>query len=263
MPDSSVGNLPFVLLHGLFGSFNDRRLLDAFAPHHVLAPGLLGYGAECGALLKDLSIDRQADHVARALDVLCIGRARVIGHSVGGAVAVRFAHRYPDRVAALVSVEGNMTPPDAFWSAQLARKSAREIDEIVAGYRADVGGWIAGAGVEPTARALRVASAWLDNQPSATLKAQARAVVEVTKAESYLGDLRSLLADGLELHLVAGARSQEDWHVPTDIEAAARSRTLLSERGHLMMLEAPQEFGEAIVRLFEEPSSNGDRDNVK
>ncbi|WP_227744214.1 alpha/beta fold hydrolase [Yersinia kristensenii] len=40
----------------------------------------------------------------------------VIGHSVGGAVAVLFARRYPEMTRSLTSVEGNFTLSDAFWS---------------------------------------------------------------------------------------------------------------------------------------------------
>jgi pimeloyl-ACP methyl ester carboxylesterase len=38
----------------------------------------------------------------------------LVGHSVGGVVAYAFAHRYPECVKSLVSVEGNFTLKDAF-----------------------------------------------------------------------------------------------------------------------------------------------------
>jgi pimeloyl-ACP methyl ester carboxylesterase len=40
---------------------------------------------------------------------------------VGGVVAYLFALRHPERVMGLVSVEGNFSLKDAFWSSSVAR----------------------------------------------------------------------------------------------------------------------------------------------
>ena len=161
----------------------------------TIAPDLLGYGERAHEGVTGLRLEDQADLLASVLDGADVERADVAGHSVGGAVAVLLATRHPDRVRALVSIEGNMTPPDAFWSAELSRRSIDEIELMLADYRAD---------------------------------------------------LRAALDDGLELHLVAGARSRGDWHVPADVENAAGSSASLPGRGHLMMLESPAEFAAAI-----------------
>ena len=237
---------PLLLVHGLFGSLSDRTIVGAFDGSRVLAPDLLGYGTRDREDVTGLRLEDQADLLASVLDDEDVERADVAGHSVGGAVAVLLATRHPDRVRALVSVEGNMTPPDAFWSAELSGRSIDEIELMLADYRANVAGWIAGAGVRSTPERLRVATAWLDHQGAGTLRAQAAAVVEATGREDYLTDLRAALDDGLELHLVAGARSRDGWHVPADVENAAGSSTSLPGRGHLMMLESPAEFASAI-----------------
>ena len=239
--------LPLLLIHGLFGSLSDASILGAFDDRDVLAPDLLGYGERADEDVSGLRLEDQADLLASILDGAGIECADVAGHSVGGAVAVLLATRHPDRVRALVSVEGNMTPPDAFWSAELSRRSLDEIELAVADYRADVAGWIAGAGVRPTPDRVRIATAWLDNQGAETLRAQAAAVVEATGREDYLADLRDALADGLALHLLAGDRSRDGWHVPADVEHDARSSVTLPGRGHLMMLESPEAFAAAVM----------------
>jgi len=193
----------------------------------------------------------QAEHVLSFLDHHKIEKAHFVGHSVGGAVATLLAIHYPQRVNSLVSVEGNMTPADAFWSANLAKKPLEEIQALLDSYGDDVPAWIAGSGVSETSETIRIASDWLSNQPAKTLKAQARAVVEATSQHSnYLSALSKLLSEGLDLHLLAGSRSREQWHVPRNIEAKAKSVTLLPERGHLMMLESPAEFAETILDLI-------------
>ena len=138
---------PILLAHGLFGSLSAPFVLDAFGTRRTLAPDLLGYGALAREDLSGLRLDNQTDRLAATPDGEGVERADVAGHSVGGAVAVLLAVRHPDRVRALVSVEGNLTPPDAFWSAELAGRSLDEIELMLEDYRRDVAGRIAGAGV--------------------------------------------------------------------------------------------------------------------
>lgn len=69
--------------------------------YRVIAPDLPGHGrsspARRGVRLEDL-----ADDCAAVLDALGVGRAIVVGYSLGGAVAQLLWHRHHDRVAALV-----------------------------------------------------------------------------------------------------------------------------------------------------------------
>lgn len=243
---------PIVLCHGLFGSISDSAMLVHFGERSVYAPDLLGYGEYRHSQVSALTLMDQAQHVLAYMDKQSIQQATLVGHSVGGAVATLLAINNPERVRSLVSVEGNMTPPDAFWSASLAKKSIAEIQKMVDGYRADVAGWIAEAGVTSTPEAIRIATHWLDHQPVETLRAQASAVVGATSESSgFLTRLRALLHNGLQLHLIAGARSRESWHVPADIEASAKTVTLLPDCGHLMILESPERFVEAVLNVID------------
>lgn len=243
---------PVVFFHGLFGSLSDPTMLAHFGERRILAPDLLGYGEYKLSNVSSLSLIDQAEHVLAFMDLNSVKQANLVGHSVGGAVAAVLAIRHPERVKSLISVEGNMSPPDAFWSASLAKKSIDDIQEMVDGYRADVAGWIGGAGVSNTPEVIRIATDWLENQPAMTLKAQASAVVDATSAASdFLTQLRSQLGNGLVLHLVAGSRSRDSWHLPADIEASAKSVTLIPDCGHLMMLESTEIFAETILNLID------------
>jgi pimeloyl-ACP methyl ester carboxylesterase len=77
--------------------------------HHVIAIDLLGHG---GSEKPDsgYAIENQADLVAAALGKLGVRGAEVIGHSLGGAVAVALAERSPQLVERLVIVD---TLPDS------------------------------------------------------------------------------------------------------------------------------------------------------
>lgn len=239
---------PILLIHGLFGSLSDPGIVGAFHEGPVLTPALLGYGVHREDAPEAWTLADQADHIAAFLgEAHADGPVHVVGHSVGGAVAVLFALRYPQITVSLTSVEGNFTLQDAFWSQKISAQDLPEIEAEVAGFRHDVAGWISRAGVPPTPWALETAADWLDNQPASTLRAQARAVVAATSDPKYLEGVRDMLASGLPVHLIAGARSRSGWNVPDWVVAQAASHDMIPGTGHLMMLEAPDAFARAVL----------------
>ena len=240
-----------LLLHGIFGNFSSPKIIEAFGDATVLTPDLIGYGEFRDAQPEDISIESQTEHIAAWLSQREGNPVHVIGHSIGGALAVLFAERYPELTASISSVEGNFTIEDAFWTAQLATKTIEEIDELVDGYRSDVFGWLVGAGVTPNDWNLSVANEWLDYQPSRTLRAQAAAVVEATNDPSYLETVRNLLDSGTPFHLFAGEKSRRDWHVPDWVESKATTNKDVPDAGHLMMLDNPKGFAEVIISSLE------------
>ncbi len=94
---SGVG-LPIVLLHGLFDDHTGWRDLPrrlSAAGHEVLAIDLPGHGTS--AVAKDFS-----EMVDRIADVLPRGQMRLVGHSLGAAIAVRLAQQLGARVDRVV-----------------------------------------------------------------------------------------------------------------------------------------------------------------
>ena len=77
--------------------------------YRVLTPDLCGYGGESFAKTKRFSLDDEVDHIVDQIGLDQIGEQaepiHVVGHSYGGAVALRFASRYPDRVKSLTLYE--------------------------------------------------------------------------------------------------------------------------------------------------------------
>lgn len=241
--------LPVVLVHGLIGSFADPRATALLRPAPVLCPDLLGYGTQAHADPDGISIEAQVEHVLAAVDRHAPGTpVTVAGHSVGGAIAMAFAHRFPDRVARVVNVEGNFTVADAFWSAQLARMPAAEVAALVDRDRADPARWLRDSGVEPTGDRIRCAAEALRFQPARTVHAAARAVVDFTGRPGYERLLREVFRR-TPVHLVAGARSRAGWHVPAWALTAAAGYDELADSGHMVMLEAPEAFGRLLGRL--------------
>ncbi|WP_199517221.1 alpha/beta fold hydrolase [Nucisporomicrobium flavum] len=96
---------PLLLLHGLGGTRRTwDHLIDALAATHtVIAPDLPGHG-DSDAPGGDYSLGAHATAVRDLLVALGHASATVVGHSLGGGIALQFAYQFPDRVSRLVLV---------------------------------------------------------------------------------------------------------------------------------------------------------------
>ncbi len=95
-----------VLIHGITSSSRTwRGVMRGLAERHtVVAPDLLGHG-HSGKPRGDYSLGAYASGVRDLLAVLGIPKATVVGHSLGGGIAMQFAYQFPDRVDRLVLVD--------------------------------------------------------------------------------------------------------------------------------------------------------------
>jgi pimeloyl-ACP methyl ester carboxylesterase len=94
-----------LLIHGI-GDSSDTWLpvIDDLARDYtVIAPDLLGHGRSAKPR-ADYSPAAYANAMRDLLALLDIGRATVVGHSLGGGVAMQFAYQYPERCERLVLV---------------------------------------------------------------------------------------------------------------------------------------------------------------
>lgn len=239
-------NIPIVLVHGLFGSLGDERILELFKARAAHAPDLLGYGTLSASNIDGLTLEDQADRIADYFVQAGLARAHLVGHSIGGAIAVLFAARHPEFTASLTSVEGNLTLKDAFWSEQLAAKSLSEVEKIIDGYKRNPQAWIADAGVPINTWTARLAEQWLANQPARTIHAQAAAVVSATRERRYLDTFNSLLQSPLSVNLIAGSHSSSEWDVPAWVNDGCSLRINMPDTGHLMMAEDPALFAATV-----------------
>ena len=102
---SGEGGSNLVLLHGLFGSANNLgQLARAFKEdHRVLSVDLPDHGRS--SWLSSSSVEAYAEVVAEWLIDNRIEQCRVIGHSLGGKVAMQLALDYPSLVERLVVLD--------------------------------------------------------------------------------------------------------------------------------------------------------------
>ena len=104
-----------ILIHGFLGhTYSFRYLIPELAKdQRAVAVDLKGSGYSGRPKKGDYSLTEQARLVIRLMDKLGIDRASVVGHSLGGEVAMRIAANRPERVDKLVlaaSVSGDRIP---------------------------------------------------------------------------------------------------------------------------------------------------------
>jgi pimeloyl-ACP methyl ester carboxylesterase len=102
-----VGAGPAVLLvHGITSSSKTwRAVMPALAENYdVIAPDLLGHGRSAKPR-GDYSLGAYASGLRDLLVALEVPSATVVGHSLGGGVAMQFAYQFPERVQRLALVD--------------------------------------------------------------------------------------------------------------------------------------------------------------
>jgi pimeloyl-ACP methyl ester carboxylesterase len=101
-----------LLLHGIGNNcMTWAGVIERLAESHtVIAPDLLGHGAS-DKPRGDYSIAAYANGMRDLLSVLDIEKATVVGHSLGGGIALQFAYQFPERCERLALVgSGGLGP---------------------------------------------------------------------------------------------------------------------------------------------------------
>jgi pimeloyl-ACP methyl ester carboxylesterase len=98
-----VDKPPLVMLHGLFGSSDNWMGVGSRLGCHCYALDLRNHGLSPHSEVMDYTV--MAEDVAEFFETHQLGRAHVLGHSMGGKVAMQLALRHPERVEKLVVVD--------------------------------------------------------------------------------------------------------------------------------------------------------------
>jgi pimeloyl-ACP methyl ester carboxylesterase len=96
---------PVVLIHGMLNSSSHWRAvaLNLANDFTVIAPDLIGHG-DSAAPRGDYSLGAHAASIRDLLAATGVDRATIVGHSLGGGVAMQFFYQFPQRVERLVLI---------------------------------------------------------------------------------------------------------------------------------------------------------------
>jgi pimeloyl-ACP methyl ester carboxylesterase len=120
------GAPPLILLHGGQDHCRNWDWVAQRLRHewHIIAPDLRGHGDSQWSATGSYTMAGYIYDLAQLIDQQRLAPVTLIAHSLGGNIALRYAGVYPEKVKALVSIEGLGPSPKA-----LAERARQTIDE--------------------------------------------------------------------------------------------------------------------------------------
>jgi pimeloyl-ACP methyl ester carboxylesterase len=252
-----------LLIHGMAGTWESwQEVIEPLArTHTVIAADLPGHGAsQPGA--GDYSLGSLAAVLRDLLLGLGHDRATLVGHSLGGGIAMQFSYQFPAMVERLVLVSSGGLGREV--SPVLRAAALPGADMFIAATAAP--GRAAGAalarglgaiGLRPSADVAEVARGYAslaDPGRRAAFLATLRAVVGTGGQSVHAGD-RLYLAEGVPVLIVWGerdpmipARHGRDAH----LAIPASRLEVFQGIGHMPQREAPARFVAVLQRFLAE-----------
>jgi pimeloyl-ACP methyl ester carboxylesterase len=243
------GEPPLVILHGLLGSSRNWQTAgrDLAGRRRVYALDLRNHGLSPHA--DEMSYASMAADVVAWLDARGLGAVELMGHSMGGKVAMVVACREPGRVGRLVVVD--ISPRPYSWPerrAEFAAMNALDLGSLRSRAQAEEG-----FGERVPDWAMRK---FLATNLERVEGGGWRWIINLPAISGALGELeRNPLAPGERYggpaHFIAGGRSD---YVRAEDHAAIRAHfpaariTVLAQCGHNPHMEAREAFVEAVRR---------------
>jgi pimeloyl-ACP methyl ester carboxylesterase len=252
-----------LLIHGMAGNAeNWKSVIEPLALRNaVIAPDFPGHGfSEPGT--GDYSLGSLASGLRDLMLTLGHERATLVGHSLGGGVALQFTYQFPEMVERLVLVSSGGLGPDVSPILRAAALPGADLFiSATAGVGARAGSLLGGAfaklGLHPSADVAEVARGYAslaDPERRKAFLATLRSVVGTEGQRVAALDLL-YLADALPVLIVWGDR---DPIIPVE-HAEDAHRELPNSRleifegvGHVPQLESPGSFISALERFLDE-----------
>lgn len=268
-----AGSGPVLLLvHGMAGTCaNWEAVVEPLAINHtVIAPDFPGHGSSAPGA-GDYSLGSLASALRDLMLTLGHERATLVGHSLGGGVAMQFTYQFPEMVERLVLVSSGGLGPDV---SPLLRAAALPGAELFISATAGVGNKIGSAigrglgfvGLRPNADVAEVTRGYATLSDPDRRKAFVATLRSVVGMEGQrVGALDKLyLAEALPLLILWG---ENDPIIPVEHAHEAHAQLpsshleIFEDTGHVPQMERPGRFIAVLERfLAETEPAEFDRD---
>ena len=240
---------PLVMVHGWAASHKFwKYCLSTFSPRwRVIAPDLVGFGLS-EKPDRDYSIESYSKWLGAFLDALKLSRVTLVGHSMGGTIALDYAAEHPERIDKLVVSNPLIVGSTAF--------SPRNRMFMMPGIRRLLF-W--GSRIGAIRR-------WVEKDFTAVGALDPELGMDVTRGtfQSTFASLTSAAAVDLRAKLASltvptlsigsdcdGLVSPEQYEM-----VPAQQKVCIRSAGHIPMIERPEEFNRILNDFISEPKPN-------
>jgi pimeloyl-ACP methyl ester carboxylesterase len=254
---------PLLLLHGIANSSETwARVAPLLSERFtVIAPDLLGHG-QSATPRGDYSLGAHASGARDVATALGHERVTVVGHSLGGGIAMQFAYQFPERTERLVLVSSGGLGREVHLLLRAASLPGADYllpaltSQRLVGLGRDLGGLLARVGLRPAGDigVLARGFAELDNAGSRQAFLHTlRAVVE-PGGQRVSANSRLALAASLPALIVWG---ENDSIIPVAHGAAAHEAmpgsrfVVFEDAGHLPQEAQPRGFAALLTEFWD------------
>jgi pimeloyl-ACP methyl ester carboxylesterase len=252
-----------VLIHGVAGRAEqwDQTAELLAETHTVVAPDLLGHGGSAKPR-GDYSLGAHASGIRDLIVGLDLNRASLVGHSLGGGIAMQFAYQFPERCERLVLVSSGGLGDDVHGLLRAATLPGSELVLPLLAHRRVLGvasvvpralGWVGlrtGPGLTEMGRGYRSLS---DADARHAFVQTLRSVIDARGQRVNASD-RLYLASRIPSLIIWGGRDRiiPATHAqPTHEGMPGSVLELFDQAGHFPHLDDPLRFADTLKDFFQ------------
>jgi pimeloyl-ACP methyl ester carboxylesterase len=235
-----------VFLHGLGSSgrcFRDGFDSPRLGGRAMLVPDLVGFGASPAPEGFPYTMAAQAEAVAALCRRMGLGRLAIVGHSMGGAVGILLAERWPGPATHFTSAAGNLVAADCFLSRRVVEMGQQVFED--AGFEELKRGLRPRGGER---RSLRAYFETLERTSTQAMFESSQDLVSLCDRGDLLGRFIRLDAAKQYLH---DSDSEPPAELRRSLAAAGIPAIRIPDTGHGLMEDAPGAFYSALADFLE------------
>ena len=240
-------NPALLLVHGLGCSLKYWNCLfdaEEFLAYRMIALDLPGFGLSEKTEQYDYHLSSQADLIAEFVQALNIREFRLVGHSMGGAIAILLAQQLPHLVRQLLVIEPNLHASEAQLSRKIVEYTETAFIQQYQQFRdvaiATVKSWF-----------VNFQQADLDEYIDDLLKTtaismyrSAASLIETTQDNALIQQFRALT---LPKHFFIGEETNKIRPVPEALQDSDIHVVVVPGVGHMMMVDNPVLFTKILA----------------
>jgi pimeloyl-ACP methyl ester carboxylesterase len=240
-----------LLIHGLGCSlkywacvFDEKELAD----YRIIALDLPGFGMSEKPDTYNYSLLSQADIVFAFIEALNIQNCTLIGHSMGGSIAILLAYKYPKLVEQLLVIEPNLKASDAHLSRNIIRYSEpgfiSRYEEFKRTAIATVQDWF----VNPHRADIEEYIAELLKTTPISMYRSAHSLIAVTTDDTLLTQFQQL---ALHKYFLIGGETMKIRNFLEGLQHGDIQIVIVPGVGHMMMVDNPSLFSQTLASVLQ------------